>query len=95
MTFITHGFRVSVASDVRDFRITFALYVKKIFIKEVVPNISRPKKSRHFLMYWMSVKLPDNFQMREHSWPCRFHIMRALASSLLETKILVSMSEEI
>jgi hypothetical protein len=20
------------------------------------------------------VKLPDNFQMREHSWPCRFHI---------------------
>jgi hypothetical protein len=23
----------------------------------------------HFLM-----KLPDNFQMREHSWPCRFHI---------------------
>jgi hypothetical protein len=33
-----------------------------------------PKKSRHFLMHWMSVKLPDNFQMREHSWPCRFHI---------------------
>jgi len=36
MTFITHGFRVSVASDVRervqDFMITFALYVKKIFI---------------------------------------------------------------
>ena len=33
MTFITHGFRVSVISDVRervqDFRITFALYVKK------------------------------------------------------------------
>ena len=42
--------------------------------KKVVPNISRPKKSRHFLMHWMSVKLPDNFQMREHSWPCRFHI---------------------
>ena len=39
-------------------------------LKEVVPNISRPKKSRHFLM-----KLPDNFQMREHSWPCRFHII--------------------
>jgi hypothetical protein len=36
MTFITHRFRVSVVSDlrerVRDFRITFALYVKKIFI---------------------------------------------------------------
>ena len=25
-------------------------------------------------MHWMSVKLPDNFQMREHSWQCRFHI---------------------
>jgi hypothetical protein len=25
-------------------------------------------------MNWMSVKLPDNFQMSEHSWPCRFHI---------------------
>jgi hypothetical protein len=23
------------------------------------------------LMHWMSVKLPDNFQIREHSWPCR------------------------
>ena len=36
MTFITHGFQVSGVSDVRervrDFRITFALYVKKIFI---------------------------------------------------------------
>ena len=38
-------------------------------LKNVVPNISRPKKSRHFLM-----KLPDHFQMREHSRPCRFHI---------------------
>ena len=39
MTFITHGFRVSVVSyvreRVRDFRITFALYVKKIFISGV------------------------------------------------------------
>ena len=39
MTFITHGFRVSVVSDVRervrDFMITFALYVKKIFISGV------------------------------------------------------------
>jgi hypothetical protein len=34
--------------------------------------------SRHFLMHWMSVKLPDNFQMREHSWPCRFHIKTRL-----------------
>ena len=34
MTFITHGFRVSVVSDVRervrDFRITFALYVTSL-----------------------------------------------------------------
>jgi len=34
-----------------------------------------PKKSRHFLMHWMSVKLPNNFQMCEHSWTCRFHII--------------------
>jgi hypothetical protein len=33
-----------------------------------------PKKSLHFLMHWMSVKLPDNFQICEHSWPCLFHI---------------------
>ena len=39
--------------------------------KRVVPNISR-----HFLMHWMSVKLPDNFQMREHSSLCRIHINR-------------------
>ena len=39
-------------------------------LKNVVPNISRPKKSQHFLM-----KLPNNFQMREHSRPCRFHII--------------------
>jgi hypothetical protein len=25
-------------------------------------------------MHWMSVKLADNFQIREHSWPCLFHI---------------------
>ena len=41
-------------------------------LKKVVPDISRPKKSRHFLMH--CVQLPDNFQMREHSWLCRFHI---------------------
>ena len=39
MTFITHGVRISVVSDVRervrDFRITFALYVKKISISWV------------------------------------------------------------
>jgi hypothetical protein len=41
-------------------------------LKKIVPNISRPKASRHFLMH--CVQLPDNFYMREHSWPCRFHI---------------------
>ena len=37
-------------------------------------DISQPKKSRHYniLMHWMSVKLADNFQIREHSWPCLF-----------------------
>jgi len=25
-------------------------------------------------MHWMSVKLADNFQIRELSWSCRFHI---------------------
>jgi hypothetical protein len=39
-------------------------------LKKVVPNISR-----HFLM-----KLPDNFQMSEHSWPCRFHIKFCMIS---------------
>ena len=42
-------------------------------LKKGVPNISRPKKSRHFRM-----KLPDNFQMREHSRLCRFHIISTL-----------------
>jgi len=28
----------------------------------------------------MSVKLPDNFQMREHSWPCQFHIIAGMAT---------------
>ena len=26
-------------------------------------------------MRWMSEKLSDNFQIREHSWPCLFHII--------------------
>ena len=47
-------------------------------LNKVVPNISRPKKSRHFLM-----KLSDNFQMSEHSWPCRFHITIYLHSELI------------
>jgi hypothetical protein len=37
-------------------------------------TFSMTQKSRHFLMHWMSVKLSDHFQIREHSWPCLFHI---------------------
>jgi U3 small nucleolar RNA-associated protein 14 len=50
-------------SEIKSFKVSKRL---DSALKKVVPNISRPKKSRHFLM-----KLPDNFQMREHSWPCR------------------------
>jgi hypothetical protein len=32
-------------------------------------------------MHWMSVKLADNFQVREHSWPCLFHISRPPTST--------------
>ena len=32
-----------------------------------------PKNLALILMHWMSVKLADNFQIREHSWPCLFH----------------------
>jgi hypothetical protein len=81
MTFITHGFRVSVVSDVRDLGspLRFMLRRSSLVECEVVPNISRPKKSRLFLMHWMSVKLPDNFHMPEYSWPCRFHIIYVCA----------------
>jgi hypothetical protein len=34
-------------------------------------------------MHWMSVKLPDNFEMRQHSWPCRFHINNNIGKYLL------------
>jgi hypothetical protein len=64
-------------------------YMKYIEIqpyKKVIPNISRPKKSQHFLMHWMSVKLPDNFQMLKLSWPCRFHI-RSYLTKDVEKKI--------
>jgi hypothetical protein len=50
-------------------------------LKKVVPNISRPKKSRHFLM-----KLPDNFHMREYLRPCRFQI-------ILDTEILLELKQ--
>jgi len=56
MTFITHRFRVSVVSDVRervwDFRITFALYVK-IFISWVCKCVTRNRclQSVKFFFY--------------------------------------------
>ena len=40
------------------------------------------QKISTLLMDWMHVKLQDNFQMREHSWPCRFHINNILAIGL-------------
>ena len=43
--------------------------------KKVVPDISRPKNIDTILIHWMSVKSADNFQIREHSWPCLFHII--------------------
>ena len=57
MTFITHGFQVSVVSDVqervRDFKITFALYVKKIFISWVckVCYTERVYKALNFILF--------------------------------------------
>ena len=58
------------------------------------PDISRPKKSRHVLMDWMSVKLPDNFQIREHSRPCLFHINLFNRGLLCLTNISVLLVEE-
>jgi hypothetical protein len=42
--------------------------------KKSSPIYLGPKNQDTFWCTRMSVKLPDNFQMREHSWPCRFHI---------------------
>jgi hypothetical protein len=63
-----------VRNDNSNKRTTARLNETRFGLRKSRRNISRPKKSRHILMHWMSVKLPDNFQMREHSWPCRFHI---------------------
>jgi hypothetical protein len=38
MTFITHGFRVSVVSDVRE----------RVRYLKIVPDIYLPKKSQHY-----------------------------------------------
>jgi hypothetical protein len=41
MTFITHGFRVSMVSDVRDFRITFAFMLRRSSFVECVKCVTR------------------------------------------------------
>ena len=40
--------------------------------KKSSPIYRCPKNLYTILMHWMSVKLADNFQIREHSWPCLF-----------------------
>jgi hypothetical protein len=42
-------------------------------LKKSSPIYLGPKNLAPILMHWMSVKLADNFQIREHSWPCLFH----------------------
>ena len=44
-------------------------------IKKSSPIYIGPKNLDTILMHWMSVKLADNFQLCEHSWPCLFHII--------------------
>ena len=41
------------------------------------PKKSRPQYISAQKISTLLMKLPDNFQMREHLRPCRFHIMRA------------------
>ena len=43
-------------------------------LKKSSPVYLGPKNLDTILKHWMSVKLADNFQIREHSWPCLFHI---------------------
>jgi hypothetical protein len=38
--------------------------------KKSSPIYLGPKHVDTIFMQWMSVKLADNFQIREHSWPC-------------------------
>jgi hypothetical protein len=42
-------------------------------LKKLSPIYLSPKNLAPILMHWMSVKLADNFQIREYSWPCLFH----------------------
>jgi predicted DNA-binding protein (MmcQ/YjbR family) len=41
-------------------------------LKKSSPIYLGPIHFDTILMHWMSVKLADNFQIREHSWPCLF-----------------------
>ena len=41
-------------------------------LKKSPPIYLDPKHIDTILMHWMSVKLTDNFQIREYSWPCLF-----------------------
>jgi hypothetical protein len=59
-------------------------------LRNVIPDISRPQQSRQFLMHWMSVKLPDNFQIRELTNANWFVCILCYCKSNIDTgKILV------
>ena len=64
MTFITHRFQISVVSDVRervqDFRITFALYVKKILVECVTRNVFTKRQINFFIHQYVQPCLSKN-----------------------------------
>ena len=43
-------------------------------LKKIRPQYISAQKISTLFYALHCVQLPDNFQMREHSWPCRFHI---------------------
>jgi hypothetical protein len=47
-------------------------FIYKYIINATTTAINACKKI--YLTVVHCVQLPDNFQMRKHSWPCRFHI---------------------
>ena len=53
-------------------------------LKKSRPQFISAQKISTLLMHWMSVKLPDNFQMREHSWRCRFHIKQYFSWTMMK-----------
>ena len=57
--------------------------------KRSSPIYLGPKNLDTILMYWMSVKLADNFQIREHSWPCLFHIINVLVNLSIPVILMV------